>query len=223
MFQRSQFCAFGVVSEVPLIRHVLTKGPVCCASTEDRRKGTPECGLGRNPGPQHAAWRNSVCQKARLDRRSLSCSIPSETLQKQKPSGGNSAHSDISNIEDVCLIYRLYLGVFGQLGWGIGVLIKDNIKSYYCPRPTPPHPRPSPHGRHCNTVPILWVKARVWSTNNFRWMESGLIQRRWDPASYIPHALSAGAKGSAGLFRPRPTGEPAYWYCHKILHPDFIH
>lgn len=31
----------------------------------------------------------------------------------------------------------LYLGVFGQLGWGIGVLIKDNIKRSYSP-PRPP-------------------------------------------------------------------------------------
>lgn len=97
-----------------------------------------------------------VCQKACSDRRSLSCTIPCETLEKQKPSGGNSAHSDISNIEDVCLIYRLYLGVFGQLGWGIGVLIKDNIKSSYWPTPPPnspthPHPGPLPHGQQCNS------------------------------------------------------------------------
>lgn len=160
----------------------MTKAPVY-ASTEERLKEKPERGLGRNPVPQHVAWRNSACQKACTDRRSLSCTIPCERLEKPKPSGGNSAHSDISNIEDVCLIYRLYLGVFGQLGWGIGVLIKDNIKSYYCPPPPD----------LClmvATVAILRVKVRENITDNFRRTASGLIQRHQGCSSLCPsHSL----------------------------------
>lgn len=41
---------------------------------------------------------------------------------------------DPSNIEDVCLTYRAYLGLFGQLGWGIAALIKDNIKTNIAPK-----------------------------------------------------------------------------------------
>lgn len=56
-------------------------------------KGGGGGGPGRNPTTQHVMWRNSFCQEAHSNRRSLSRTIPRETLKKHKPSGGYSAHS----------------------------------------------------------------------------------------------------------------------------------
>lgn len=90
-----------IIRENPKLQLMHTHGLQINPLTEETRtpkkkkkKGRKrKSNLGRDPATRHVIWRSSLCQEAHSNRRSLSCTTPRETLEKHKPSGGYSAHS----------------------------------------------------------------------------------------------------------------------------------